>query len=284
MVRASCRSVAISSQTKISTLQAKEGQLQPDAVYTTLREFVNRHPIWVIGLIPFGLAAFKILTVSQGDPEVFGYLVQQLDIVGLVLSVTLPMVPITIFWIWVMWYDRRRRTPKDERRDMQEFQTIPLVLVLLSISFAQMVYIITSVVVLSFIIVPRLRLPKRNERLKLRYGVDYRALLRSHPINAVSLLIVLFFQSLLTFNVHWLPAEVIQVKGQPRQQARVITVDKEFTTVLNDRNQVAILRTADIMLREPCYQAKVFTSMTLVSLLSDDAEKSKEDCPLPRNN
>jgi hypothetical protein len=179
--------------------------LQPDAVYSSLREFVQKHLLWMLGLIPFGLAAFKILTVSKGDPEVFGYLVQQLDIVGLVLSVTLPMIPITIFWIWVMWYDRRRRMPKAKRSDLEEWPYVINTVIWATILFTQMSYVITSVAVLSYTIVQRLRLPRRNETLKLRYGADFKQLWHSQPINAIGLLVTLFVQSLITFNTQWLP-------------------------------------------------------------------------------
>lgn len=47
-------------------------------------------PGWIWGLAPILFAAFKVLLVSHGDPEVLRALVQNLNVTALVLATVLP--------------------------------------------------------------------------------------------------------------------------------------------------------------------------------------------------
>jgi hypothetical protein len=58
----------------------------------TLSHFVRTNLSWILGLVPFGLAAFQVLWISVGDPHVFGYIMQDLNVVTVVLTVSLPLI------------------------------------------------------------------------------------------------------------------------------------------------------------------------------------------------
>lgn len=55
------------------------------------RKFIRENPVWVLGLAPFALVAINLLTISNGDPEVYGYLLQNLSVSAIVLGVVLPV-------------------------------------------------------------------------------------------------------------------------------------------------------------------------------------------------
>jgi len=258
--------------------------MEPLNLYSQIRDFARNHALWLLGLVPFAIAALKIFTISAGDLEVFGYLVQHLDLIGLVLSITLPLIPVLVFWVWVMWWDRRRLTPKANRSDLGGWK-YPLTTVIgFSIIYMQTGYVVTSIVVLSYIVIGRLRLPKRNERELLRYGIDNKLLWRSPPIDAVSLLIVIAVQALISVNTHWIPTEIITIKDQPPQLARVAEVNEVFITYLDDRNRIALVRSPDVLSREPCQQGSARRSPTGTLTTFMFGEPTDTKCPERREN
>jgi hypothetical protein len=156
--------------------------LEPENAYTGLRNFVSAHVLWILGLAPFILAALKILMISGNDSEVFGFLIHDLDVVGIVLSVTLPLVPLTLFWVWFMWWDRRRLIPKLERIEYGPIFWTINGCILLAMSFIQVSYVFATIAVLLLIFVQRAKLPTKNQKLRLRFGDDFENIWRAKAI------------------------------------------------------------------------------------------------------
>lgn len=256
--------------------------MEPDNAFLSLREFTQRHLVWILGLVPFVLAAIKIGTGSLGNPQVYAYLVHELDIVGLVLSVALPLVPVTIFWVWLVWWDRRRRTPKDERINLGIWPFVVAGFALSMLALFQISYAIPTIIVLAFIPIDKARSWSRNRKLRLQFGADDQKLWRTPPYNALVIISFLALQAL-TPNTPWLPAEVISITHQPSQLARVVSVNDVFLTFINGRDQITIVRSKDVLARQPCYVSnsalRVLTMTVGEFVASRFKDYAQPECP-----
>jgi hypothetical protein len=64
----------------------------------------------------------------------------------------------------------------------------------------------------------------------------------------------------------------------------VVSVDKEFVTFLNDRDQIIIVHSTDLISRQPCDPSGSLLSTTFITFIFGDSGKTKAKCPeRPKN-
>ena len=227
-----------------------------------LPQFVRDHVLSLLGLIPFVLAAFQVVLISAGDPHVFGYIIQNLNVVTVFLTVTLPIIPVSIVLAGIYRLSSWMRTPKANR---DEFVSIINLMWLAGIFIGvlmmpvMLVYFFGSVAVSLIVLSAIAR--RDNQRNALRFGEDEKRYHRSLFAIATGLsffllaLLIVAASTVLMFSWTWLPTEIIDVKGQKPAAGQVLSSSGEWTTYLENsanRQAVHIIRTQDVVSRTPC--------------------------------
>jgi hypothetical protein len=254
--------------------------------------FGSEHILWFLGLVPVGLAAIKILIVSGGDPQVFNYLLRNLNVVALVISIILPLIPLAAFWFLVSYFDRRYSLPKDERKEMPFwFSQFVWLAWLASIGSMSVNFAFGSSVVIISILVIRLIQRLRYKKAVANTPVDQLTPPRNRAaFGAGSYVAVLCVQFLFNGGVPWISTESIVVKGSDNQatdeRGQVVEVGDPWTTILLWPRDIQIVETKSIISREPCVVDSTFLSGTVggrVFGLFNSHQVKAKPCP-NRNN
>jgi hypothetical protein len=231
---------------------------EPGFSLPTPAEFLREHLVWVLGLIPFILAAIEVLIATGGDPLVFSYLIQNMGVVTVVLCSILPLIPLAVLLIAIWLIALRYTTPKSDRRDLGN---VTLFAVLLGIGSSiltiSLVYLLVVIVIAAINIQQSYAMRLRARKDRLRYGADVPSKSKYAPALStfIASLAMLSIQSLaIPVNGNWIPSEVIQVKGAPKVAGDLLTSDHTWTIYRDFHNQVHIVKTDDVVSRQPCYR------------------------------
>lgn len=250
-------------------------------------EFLREHLIWVLGLAPFLLAAIKFLTASGGNPQVFNYLLLNLNLVALMLSIGLPVLPLAGFWGVVAYCDKRFSIPEGERKEQAYWVVFAACLAFgASLAGMNVIHAITSVSLVMLILFTRAYDFRRNKRHLGSTRFRMRHLLEGPPFDAFPYVMVIAFQLLFTAGISWISTENITIKDEGNTStqivAQVISVDSPWTTILVTKSrQIRIVETENIVSREPCKaDASIWgsTVSTVISGLLDNSPGEVSVC------
>ena len=97
-----------------------------EAILPEPKSFVRDNLVWILGIVPFIMAAYQILKVSSGDPTVTAYLINNLDIPKFALALVLPYVPVAGFWIGVAWLQVHSRLPEPQKSQLEWTWRVPV--------------------------------------------------------------------------------------------------------------------------------------------------------------
>ena len=244
----------------------------PDQKFSlpTPTQFVGEHLPWVLGVVPFALAAVNVLAVSGGDPQVFSYLLQDLGIVALILSVVIPLIPVAILLMLLGWLTERRTIPKGERPEMHYtmlfFVGMGLGGALLTITISWLAVILILAI---FIEIDRYFDHRRSLKSKFRYGADVKTATTFPGVFRFAVMVGVLMVQALVAGVNWLPNEVIETKGAPAVSGQVFTSDGQWTIFRDLKNRIHIVRADDVVSRQPCYRDTTFLGKTPSKLISE---------------
>ncbi|WAJ43542.1 hypothetical protein OK015_20380 [Mycobacterium sp. Aquia_216] len=222
-----------------------------ERIFPNWREFARDHIIWILGLLPLVLAGIKLFAVSEGDPEVFRFLLRDLNVVQLVIATVVPFAPLVIFWTYVVWLDWIRRTPAAVRNQVmpewldQPIWNAAMLIVLIMPTFQ----ILISIAILMFLFFRRRRARKKAE---LRWGANHGQTLAPIYWSARGFLFGLVLQGLIGSSGSWFPAEAVKVRGSDVQAAYVISYDRDWTTVLDSHKKIKLYKTESVESRSAC--------------------------------
>ena len=237
-------------------------------------DFVREHALWILGLVPLALAAIKILVVSSGDPQVFNYLIRNLNVVQLVLSIGLPLLPLAGLWLVITYYDKTLSTLRPERAEASFWLTQLVVgggiaaLLTMTLTFA-----VTTVGLVLLVLGARL-ISKLIHKRRLAALADDESppQLRTWRFAPLSFVAVLFIQLLFNSSSSWISNEIVSFQdtnNHPTQKvAQVIEVAEPWTILLVKPTQIRIIETKKIVSREPCATSTSIWSRTVGSLLN----------------
>ena len=236
----------------------------------TPTQFVRENLVWVLGVVPFVLAAVNVLVVSGGDPQVFSYLLQDLGVVPLILSVVIPLIPVAILLILLGWLTERRTIPKGERPEMHY---IMLWLVPMGLGVALIMITITWLAVILFfaifIEIDRYFTRRQSLKTKLRYGADVKTAMTFPGVSRFAVIVVVLAVQAFVAGANWLPNEVIETKAAPAVSGQVFTSDGQWTIFRDLKNRIHIVRADDVVSRQPCYRDTTFLGKTPTNLISE---------------
>ncbi|MFT9663247.1 hypothetical protein ACM0CQ_13435 [Mycobacteroides abscessus subsp. abscessus] len=226
----------------------RELSAEDEPLPRTLAEFLSRHLTWVLSLLPFVLAGFKLLTNSGGDIQVLRYLVQNVNIVVLLLSSVVPLIPLAVFWLYVIGIEWLFVAPQDFKKiNIPEWLFIPFLGGLIAV----VIYMPTGMLIangglLVFYIVFRkfFRWLRRNDEDDPLDGLSMRAdFLQGFMLTVVA--------SLFTIPSMWLPIESMEV-GELKMSGYVLSISDQWTTILDRHKNIQIITTSDLKSRRPC--------------------------------
>ena len=251
------------------------------------KQFLRQNTVWILGLIPFVLAAVKVLTASGGDPQVFTSLLQNLDLTALVLSSVLPIIPLALFWVGVSYLDARLAIPKATRSESPSYVRlifiagIPAMVLYMTVTHA-----LTSALLIALVINGRWFEKRAYRKRQLRLGADATPKHHPRPLNAWSwsLVVVLAIQAIVSPDSSWIPTEMIQSKVHGQIIGRVLSVNGDWTTILGRPPHIIIVPTPDVSSRELCSIDAFFLSRTvwseiIVAILPSSKIKPTTKCP-----
>jgi hypothetical protein len=227
---------------------------------TALSSFVREHPLWAVGLIPFGVVAVDLLVASNGNPVVFGYILQNIDVLPVVLSQTLPMVPITLIFLWMYWLLTPTTIIRKGTWSGLINSIAALLLIVLAYFAMPLLHILAAagfLAMLAFIRVRDRRLAKKahpGDAADTDYVVQ--PTLGRQSVQLILAVFVLI--QVLAFSWVWIPPEIVAIKGRKPTTGQVLSSTHEWTTYIERGAQVAIriVPTKDVESRKPCWAGK----------------------------
>jgi hypothetical protein len=240
------------------------------------RSFIRDNLIWILGLVPFALAAIKILLVSGADSEVLRYLVQDLNVVALVLSTTLPLLPILVFWVCIGWLEWRKTLAPDIRAALGWINYPAYIFIGPILLTMRLIDFIVNVVLLITFLIARPLMYRRRER---RFGADQAG--RGPPIRLATpeAVFALFLSYLITATVTWIPAEIISVKGEDPIAGYVLSSNDQWTTFYAGRGQIHIVRTTEVGSRAACEELTSVFFKPLANAIFAPNQNQRPPCP-----
>lgn len=242
----------------------------------TLWEFFKGNFVWLLGLVPVFLAGLRIWTVSQGDSEVFLFLLKNLNAVQLLLATIIPLTPVIVFWAWVAWVDWQRRTPREQQvQEIPDWVDIPIFIAMSSVMMYMPLYLLlTNIAILAFFAFMRRRWRKKAESKDSPYHG-----LSMTPIiwDARGIGLSLVATSILSSYVVWLPPEIIKTTKWQAETGSVISEDDRWTTILTRDRKIELIRTSNIVARRPCTTDWNFFGRPVMKVLS--SKPPYEICP-----
>ncbi|WP_131809225.1 hypothetical protein [Mycolicibacterium setense] len=226
-----------------------------------LTDFIRGNVVWLLGLTPFGVAAVQVLLMTGGDPQVFGYVMQSINVVPAVLGLSLPLIPVTLY-LAILCYLTSWLHSNCEEHFFNLTNTVAIALIFPCIMAMPVLYAVTFVAlpIIAIMFVVARQLSRREVRVRIR-GESPRTVVTSIVTGTVppasfflaSLAAMALF-SLLGVSA-WLPTEIIKVKNQESNTVQVLSSTQEWTIYLENneqRRQVLISRTQDVESRTPC--------------------------------
>lgn len=227
---------------------------EPPHLPTDLADFVRKNILWFLGLLPFAIAAVNILSVSAGDPAIFGYIIKGLNIGSLVIGVILPLIPVFIIWTALMWIIANPSHLSDWRTSLKMPGFTVLLAVAISLATIQLGYL--AIILASLIMWGSWKAvaAARTRRRRKAWGPQ------APPVHAppydypllLTFLLLTSLMSLVYMPYGWLPDESIKVKGSEPAMGKVLSWDEVWTTYLGLYGKVVIVHSDDVEWRHPC--------------------------------
>jgi hypothetical protein len=228
----------------------------PKLEMASMAQFVRDNLLWVVGTVPLVIAAFNILSISNGDPQVFAYLIQGLSVVQLVLGVILPLIPPAIIWLSIAFFVEQRALPKDERFNVfNQYHFAVMAIGVVAIFALRISWLISTLVLLIYVLMYHLWANWRNKKNRVRDGADAERV-SIRPLNfqfVIALIVVTVVQAIASSRSGWIPYELIDVKDHPAISGQVLSSDGSWTKFLDRKHSIQIVSTANLISRQPCY-------------------------------
>lgn len=141
-----------------------------------------------------------------------------------------------------------------------------------TVGFAmQMIYVAVTVVVVAFYLLIWLSRRLRGSKSKIR------------PPSIAFILPGVTAMMVATFFItqsSWLPYEVVSVRNSDDVTGQVFGSDGTWTTFLDKNQDIQIVRTADVVSRQPCYTDTSIWANTLGGLvLARERQSDRMPCP-----
>jgi len=222
------------------------------------------------------VATINIVVLSGGKPQVFGYLVKELDVVGLIISAGVPLVPVIFLWGALVWFSTDSNWLMKRRTDIGAMLYIMAFFgLILSLFTTQLTYL--GVMAFSFGVYGWrwARVAFRNRRDKILYGDSFPLLPspRYGYVQLIASLGLICFLSIISFASTWLPTENIEVRDMTPFSGQMIASDSDWTMFLRSAGNVQIVRTADMESRVPCEDSQMILGRTIAEILARSANR-----------
>ncbi|MFC9980590.1 hypothetical protein [Gordonia sp. NPDC127522] len=223
-----------------------------------LPTWMQSHWPWVVGLLPFAFASIRLLIVSRGDSQIINELLQNLDVVGLLLSSVLPFVSPVFLWTMIFWSAARHLLKKQARKEgktadfrIPSLYLLPLwvlALVVLYVATPSWLVLVNVALIAGLgVLLPSAKKSSKatNQNKGLVIGAASGALILGL---AIVVAVVSLLLAPVLFSSMWLPKERIslQTPGSSPVVGYVLSSDIQWTRLLTEGNTVLILRTKDI--------------------------------------
>ena len=215
----------------------------------TVADFVGKHLTWVLSLFPFVVAGIRLVVVYRGDQEVLRYLVQDLSIVALLMATVVPLIPVGLFWLYVLALEWYFSTPKEQRGISATGRVIAPIfgaLFVAAIIFMPIGLLIANVGLLAIFLL--------SDRL-----IRWRARKVSYPTpeteireNVLRALVCVATGAVIISSSMWLPVEVVKLRDSKPQVGYVLSIKDDWTTFLDRDHAIHIFRTTDTESRQAC--------------------------------
>jgi hypothetical protein len=237
----------------------------------SLKDFIREHLVWVLGLLPFAFAAIQMLVVTGGEPEVAAYLVQNVGVVSIVFCIILPLIPLAALLTIIWFVNLRFATPKSERIKMNSvFSYAIAVVIVISLVTIPLGYLGIVAVTLLATIIQSFNRWSTSRRDRLRYGVDVPVKPVFEPALSVVIIPLSIFATMavmLPNSGSWSPYENFRIKNLPETSGILFVSDHTWTIFRDEYNHVHIVKTDDVISREPCQNAIHFFTESLNQII-----------------
>lgn len=250
----------------------------------TLAGFIREHLTWVLGLVPFAVAAINLLVLSGGNPQTFGYLLQSLNIVSLLLGVVIPLIPLIIIWGALVWFivDRiRPKVPYSANRFMADAVVATgFAFCVVTALLGYLAIIAGSFVMHAF---GNLLVWLKNRKRQRIFGA--RALIPRFEYGYGVLFQYLVFACLLSalfLPQTWLPTEVVTVKSAKPATGRILSSTEDWTIYMEPGlgGKVNVVHTTDVESRVPCILQPTVFAKSIAGVLAQRRDRVNEIlCP-----
>lgn len=182
------------------------------------------------------IAGIRVASVSGGNLQLAGAIVQSMNVVNLIFVTLLPVVPY-IIQIAVVQYLYNHRESNDNSNVPFGGKIILFAIFLISATFVPLVILVGYILVL--LVVHLLN------RFFLKGSIGFQV---SIPAFAAYIIISVTIQA----SGPWQPLEQIQVKNEGTVYAYVLSSDVRWTTALTKNKSIRIYPTADLESRAIC--------------------------------
>jgi hypothetical protein len=232
--------------------------------------------------LPFVVAAIDVLVVSRGDPEVLSYLLQNLGLLPLILSIVVPLIPLAILLALLAWFTERRLIPKGEREKLHYglpwLMAIVASTVVSTITISYLFFVLTIAVNIE---IRKYFTHQKSIKERLRYGADFPIPTTFHPGMSFFAFILLFyvFQTFSSLSANWLPNETVKTKGESAVSGQIFSSNTDWTIFRDVKNKMHIVRTADVESRQACYpDTSILTKAVAVAIIEHFRPTTKVQC------
>jgi hypothetical protein len=226
------------------------------------------------------------MVLSGGSPQTFGYLLQNLNVVSLVLGVGIPLIPVTVVWVVIVWLIVDRIPSKVPFFFGRRF--VPDLVItlgfLLRVTTALLGYLAVIAGSFGLHILLNLVIWLRNKGRQTTSGCRDMLIPRFEYDYALLLAYLVFATVFSAFFLAptWLPYEMITAKNAKPATGQILSSTEGWTTYLEPgpAGQINVMRTADIESRTPCTLQPTVFAKSIGGLLAQWRDQV-HDLPCP---
>ncbi|WP_072475476.1 hypothetical protein [Amycolatopsis australiensis] len=211
----------------------------------------------VIVVVTVGLAALRLLFVSKGDWAVIVSLVSAMNVKTILLGSLLPAAPAVFVLITVVlaiYFDNRAMVDASNRHEMDVWKLSCVVLAIILLPFSTFAAAGSAVLMGVLWMFARRFKKRRLERAARSAGPGDApdAVADRLGLVAVPFGIFLVVLNMLGSPI-WLPAELLELKGQPNRVVSVLdSANGDLVLWYDNTTQVVRVKQADVLSRQIC--------------------------------
>lgn len=237
--------------------------------------------LWLLGLIPIGMACLQLAIVSRGDAETLRSLTENLNVTALVLATALPLLSTALTWVFLLII-LMAIAPRGQNRPKLTTLVVWFVVICVIDFFAMSLrYMLFNAVIFGVLLVFMVGVVQLATRLPAPWGERVGAIAQKvSKALGISLLVAPLIVWLGFLGV-WLPQERLTVGETQLAPVYVLSSDVRWTKYMDADHKVHLVPTQSITQRQMLGTPQSTWSKTPFALIRGNDAPKPPNPPVP---